>query len=164
MTLKYVADIEVSTGKILNAAYPQHVIPAEGIVGNIQHLYITEAIWDSIGCDTLHNFLADYRYNTSTSTFVETGRPTNRHAIWDNSTNTWTWDSALLLNDIRKERTKKLYRSDWALGPDSPLTDSQKTEVTVYRRYLRDWPNTLDMTTISSVDDVTWPTLPDCLG
>ena len=46
--------------------------------------------------------------------------------------------------DCRLERNILLKDCDWALGPDSPLTDAQKTEVTEYRDKLRNFPATAD--------------------
>ena len=42
------------------------------------------------------------------------------------------------------ERNNLLQETDWTLGPDSPLTDAQKTEVTEYRDKLRNFPATAD--------------------
>jgi len=42
------------------------------------------------------------------------------------------------------ERNNLLQETDWTLGPDSPLTDAQKTEVTEYREKLRNFPATAD--------------------
>ena len=47
-------------------------------------------------------------------------------------------------NSIRAQRNTLLNETDWALGPDSPLTDAQKTEVTEYRDKLRNFPATAD--------------------
>lgn len=85
----------------------------------------------------------------------------NKHARWENGT--WTWDSNLLLADIREERRIRLGKSDWSVLVDSPLTSAQQTEARTYRTSLRDLPSTLDMTTISSIDDIVWPTKPDFL-
>lgn len=85
----------------------------------------------------------------------------NKHATWENGT--WSWDSDLLLADIKEERRIRLVKSDWSLLPDSPLTSEQQIEARTYRTSLRDFPSTLDMTTISSIDDVIWPTKPNFL-
>ena len=52
-----------------------------------------------------------------------------------------------LNNKIKNKKNKRnamLFETDWALGPDSPLTDAQKTEVTEYRDKLRNFPATAD--------------------
>lgn len=85
----------------------------------------------------------------------------NVHASWNGTE--WTWDSAMLLAEIRQKRTNKLWASDYAILLDSPLSDSDKVLVTTYRTQLRDLPSSLDMSTIDNVSDVTWPTPPACL-
>ena len=61
-------------------------------------------------------------------------------------------------NSIRPIRNTMLSESDWTQFPDSPLTDSKKTEWSTYRQALRDLPsNNSDAT---SIDDVTFPTEP----
>ena len=85
----------------------------------------------------------------------------NKHASWTGTE--WTWSSDALLADIRQQRTNKLWACDYAIPPDSPLSDSDKALVTTYRTSLRDLPSSLDMSTIDNIDDVTWPTPPACL-
>ena len=58
---------------------------------------------------------------------------------------------------IRASRNSKLSESDWTLSTDSPLTDSQKTEVTTYRQALRDLPADADF------PNVAFPTKPSFL-
>lgn len=59
--------------------------------------------------------------------------------------------------DIRRHREALLSKSDWTQMPDSPLSDSKKTEWATYRQALRDitshsnWPN---------VEEADWPTQP----
>lgn len=45
------------------------------------------------------------------------------------------------LNDLRNERNNLLAQSDWTQSPDSPLSDSKKTEWATYRQQLRDFPS-----------------------
>ena len=45
------------------------------------------------------------------------------------------------LIDFRIERDEKLAESDWTQVPDSPLSDSKKTEWQTYRQALRDIPS-----------------------
>lgn len=56
--------------------------------------------------------------------------------------------------DFRLERNRLLRDYDWALAPDSPLTDEQKTEATIYRQALRDLPSQ------SGFPNVEFPTKP----
>ena len=59
--------------------------------------------------------------------------------------------------DIRLERNILLNDCDWALAPDSPLTEEQKTEATTYRQELRDLPAQ------SGFPNVEFPTKPSFL-
>lgn len=60
-------------------------------------------------------------------------------------------------NENRLHRSALLYASDWTQMPDSPLSDSKKTEWATYRQALRDitshsnWPN---------LEEEDWPTEP----
>ena len=66
------------------------------------------------------------------------------------------------LEAVRNERNSKLSDTDWAVLPDAPLTDAEKTEVKDYRQSLRDLPQQINDGTIDPyVDD--WPTKPDVL-
>ena len=74
-------------------------------------------------------------FNATTKSWVtlnvEAGEPDN--IVLSNKTNA-----------KRNLRDQLLKDSDWTLGPDSPLTDAQKTEVTEYRDKLRNFPATAD--------------------
>ena len=59
---------------------------------------------------------------------------------------------------IRDRRWRHLKDSDWAVGVDSPLSDSKKAEWVTYRQALRDMPNTYSSET--DIDNVIWPTRP----
>ena len=61
-------------------------------------------------------------------------------------------------NSIRPIRNTMLSESDWTQFPDSPLSDSKKTEWSTYRQQLRDLPSTYSSAT--SIDDVVFPTEP----
>ena len=95
------------------------------------------------------------------STWVSRVARPNKVAVW--SGGQWTWDAEAFKDIIRKQRTNLLYQSDWALVEDSPLTDSEKTEVRTYRSALRNITTT-DMPASGLVSDVAWPTKPTCLG
>ena len=60
-------------------------------------------------------------------------------------------------SSFRKVRDNLLQKSDWTLSTDSPLTNSQKTEVTTYRQTLRDLPADADF------PNVAFPTKPSFL-
>ncbi len=60
---------------------------------------------------------------------------------------------------VRQKRDALLLATDYAIMPDYPLADAEKTEVTAYRQALRDIPETFD-----SPDTVEWPTKPEVLS
>jgi len=91
---------------------------------------------------------------------TRTPRP-NKHAIWN--CGEWTWDSQLLLSEIRRERNIRLSACDWAISNDSPLNEAQITEVTTYRTSLRDLTSSITIADIDSVDNTPWPVLPSFL-
>ena len=60
--------------------------------------------------------------------------------------------------DINLERRKEaLQETDWTQLPDSPLTDSKKTEWRTYRQALRDLPTHSNW---PELDGTEWPTPP----
>jgi hypothetical protein len=59
-------------------------------------------------------------------------------------------------NEARSNRDGLLYRSDWSVISDSPLSDSDKTAWQTYRQALRDVPAQAGFP-----DNITWPTKPE---
>ena len=67
------------------------------------------------------------------------------------------------LEALRKYRNKLLDKSDWAVMPDGPLSDSKKTEWKTYRQELRDITKTANPKLAGMFLDVTsvkFPTEP----
>jgi len=69
------------------------------------------------------------------------------------------------LYELRMWRNRLLAESDWTQMPDSPLTDSQKTQWATYRQSLRDMTDTystVPLTDKGVMDEtqITWPTKP----
>ena len=82
-------------------------------------------------------------YNGSTATFA-------RKVVTDDRTD------AEKENDARSQRNALLTQSDWAVMPDSPLSDSDKTSWQTYRQALRDVSDQAGFP-----DNITWPTKPE---
>ena len=76
----------------------------------------------------------------------------------------WVVDTDRLWTDIRGIRDEKLFSCDWAVLPDSPLSESDLTTAKTYRTNLRNIPQTANTATIYSPDDITWPTTPSFLA
>ncbi len=131
--------------------------PAEGVgADGLSCRHLMEPLADA------GNFMSTKCWSYSAGAWISREVRPNRHASWVDGT--WTWNSDLLLADIRTERNKIIFQSDWAVVADTPLTDAQQTEARTYRTSLRDLPSTLDMSTIRSLDDITWPTPPDFIA
>jgi len=60
---------------------------------------------------------------------------------------------------LRTERDIRLTNCDWTVAADTPLSDSKKAEWIEYRTLLRDYPSTLNDTTVQQ--PLTWPTPPE---
>lgn len=57
--------------------------------------------------------------------------------------------------DIREHRDRLIQETDWTQTIDCPLSDDKKAEFSVYRKALRDIPQTY-----SDPDSVVWPEKP----
>lgn len=106
--------------------------------------------------NNMADWVSTHYWDYDASNWVSRDGKPNKHAYWADKQ--WRWDAGLLLNDVRTERNTRLQQSDWTQGADSPLTAEKKAEWATYRTTLRDVP--ANVGTISSVDDVTWPTKP----
>ena len=82
----------------------------------------------------------------------------DRGITWTTTTN-WAGGSEAAEKKIalREQRNMLLQECDWTQSPDSPLSNSKKTEWATYRTNLRNLPASYD-----SVDDTgfAWPTKP----
>lgn len=67
--------------------------------------------------------------------------------------------SELLTYEVRIIRNELLARSDWTQLPDSPLSDTKKTEWQAYRQSLRDITGMIEG--VSSLDEIVWPSEPE---
>lgn len=61
---------------------------------------------------------------------------------------------------VDRKRHNLLYLSDWTVLPDVPLTSEQKQAWIEYRQALRDLPQNIDLSTITSQEQIVWPTIP----
>lgn len=162
MVIKYIIYINESTGEIQSIVFPQNKVPSEGLIKNdsVRVVHVTEETLPE-GCNDLRYFMDNFIYNGTD--FVNVGKKPNEYAKWDLQNNKWKWSSSFILNDIKKVRNRKLGAADWTQIPDNSLTSEQKEEARIYRQNLRDFPSTLDMDAIQSVNDVIWPTPPSFL-
>ncbi len=119
-------------------------------------IHYMEALSDVGGWHETH------AWNFDTSEWVTRDKRPNPRAYWEGGQ--WKWNPHKLLEDIKHARVYRLAYTDWAVLPDSPLTDSQKEEAKTYRASLRDFPANINIADINSVDNAPWPTCPSFLS
>jgi hypothetical protein len=62
--------------------------------------------------------------------------------------------------ELREKRNEKLASCDWTQSADSPLSSDKKTEWATYRTKLRDFPTTLNNTSVVNTANWNWPAEP----
>lgn len=61
---------------------------------------------------------------------------------------------------VDRKRQNLLYQSDWTALPDVNLSAEGKQAWITYRQALRDIPQTINLTTVTSEDQIVWPQIP----
>ena len=153
-------DVE-SGGKIVGIAMAIGEYPEEGDLedsGGHHVVYILEKNFPESACKDFHYFMTNYWYDLTNKAFVkvESAQP-NQYAVYSPTTKTWSWDAALVLDDIRRLRNGRLGGSDWTQLSDTNLTAEQKAAAVEYRKALRDLPTHKNWPNLKSSD---WPTKP----
>jgi len=154
--IKYIAYCNTN-GEIVRMAFGKASNnPAEGLDSESGQtiVHITEEL--SISRDEF----VRTRYWNSTAWTTRSESP-NKVATWNGTA--WTWNADEFVDLVRNERNSKLLESDWAVLPDSPLSESDVTDVKTYRTALRNFTSTT-MPASGRMSDLTWPTPPSCLG
>ena len=106
-------------------------------------------------------FIETSVYNFDTQQWDPRPRAPNRLAQWNGTA--WTWDKEDLYGLVKIARNNLLSDCDWAIMPDSPLSEEQLTEAREYRQALRDIRDTIDLDVLQAAEDVVWPTKPSFL-
>lgn len=65
-----------------------------------------------------------------------------------------------LIDDIKVSRDQKLTQSDFTQMPDYPMDPSERSNWVIYRQALRDLPENQDLTSMTDISQVVWPTQP----
>lgn len=146
-----------SEGNIESVSSPGATIPEEGSINEangfeIRHILSSEL--EPLRFSSAAQFLTENSWNGSN--WVDRGPKPGTWYIWDNG---WVPAQEAIELEVRRERTEKLFWSDWTQGPDAPLTDEKKAEWRTYRQALRDVMSNLP----EDLDDpaeVVWPTEP----
>ena len=132
-----------------NGLYPEDGHPIEGD-------RLVHRIWDLEGLSEME-FMNTRIWSEDDQQFIEVPPKPNVYATWVDGD--WEWDVEHILGEIRFVRTQKLVETDWMLVTDAPLTEEERQSVISYRQELRDITETIDMTQVSSLEDVVWPIL-----
>lgn len=157
--LKYVAYVNMESGRVARSVLPQHGTPAHGTIvddGKNKAIWITTENMPE-GCEDMSYLSQQHWYDLVSDEWVHVGVRPNSHAYWDKDIPGWNWDRELLLNDIRKQRNILLAQSDWTQLPDAPISEEEKQSWSQYRQTLRDLIDNLGDP--SCITDVDWPTL-----
>ena len=88
--------------------------------------------------------------------FVARDASPGKYYYWKDEA--WTLDSAVLMEEMRRDRNGRLYACDWTLATDSPLSDAKKAEWVEYRTALREVPAANSGAT--HLSEVVWPDQP----
>ena len=161
-----VITIDTQTGgKIVGIALAVGEYPEAGDLdesGGLWIVHMLEHNFPEEACKDFNYFMTNYWFNLTDQTFVkvESEQP-NEYAVYDPLTKTWSWDSASVLIDVRRQRDSLLKTSDWTQLSDTNLTAEQKAEAVDYRRALRDV--TINIGKPVNAAAVDWPTPPDFL-
>ena len=151
-------------GKIIGIAMAIGEYPEEGAHDDskLWVVYMLEHNFPEEACKDFSYFMTNYWFNIETASFVKVkSEQPNEYAVYDPKEETWTWDAASVLVDIRRERDSKLKMSDWTQLSDTNLTAEQKAAAVDYRRELRDV--TKDIGNPVNAAAIDWPTVPDFL-
>ncbi len=97
-------------------------------------------------------------YHIADGMFKTRLKQPTRYYTWT-SNERWELNSTQLMAEFREQRNQKLGMCDWTQGPDSPLSDSKKTEWSTYRQALRDTTSNLK-DDFDTPDGFAWPTQP----
>ena len=152
--IKYVAEIEESTGRIMNIQIPQATLKPEGTHDGVTTVHVTESMMSSDFMQPGWNLML---HIWDGEQFVHVGQPPNPRAVYNGTG--WEWDQEALVGDVRTARNRKLFASDWTQMPDAPFTEEQKSAWQTYRQQLRDFMDNLPAE-FDSVSGLDWPVEP----
>ena len=95
------------------------------------------------------------QYIENDQVFYKPSKP-NDFSIFDYVSKQWILDNTLAGDEVKLNRNRLLYQSDWTQLPNSPLDAAKKQQWADYRQQLR------DITTQSGYPfNVVWPTQPE---
>ena len=122
--------------------------------------YENNTIWNSMLIKEIETDLPDgefaLRYYYSDNTWKE--KPEKPKGSYSWTGDHWALDLAALEEELRSIRNDALRDSDWAVLPDSPISDELKLKYISYRQTLRDLPSMYSDAT--SLTQIVWPVEP----
>lgn len=155
--------IVIRNNEIINIGlpFPQNNPPA-GLQENGDYiLYVDDSVFGG-----LMDYQVIERAYWNGTTLVERPPKPSPYCIWNMSTLAWEVNEIEYMYEVRRQRTAKLYSTDWTQLPDAPIGSSQLTEALTYRQALRDMisPILADPQAYVQIEDAPWPTPPSFLN
>lgn len=154
MTLKYIARVAPTSGEVVSMSFAKGANnPPEGedFETNLHVIYISEEL------GPLDLWMETHYRDFSNNTWATRSAKPNPVAYWNGSS--WITELEQFKDLVREQRDSKLSYSDWTQFIDVPLSTEQKQSWATYRQSLRDLPTTIT-SSITRLEDVTWPTEP----
>lgn len=144
-----------SEGQIINIL---EVFSTEYEEGSIDDNGLTVHSWDaSLNVSNPVEASQNYYWDNDISSWSFRDISPSPYHIWVNKK--WELNRVRFEEHVRKVRNILLTETDWTQLPDSPLSDTKKTEWQAYRQSLRDITNSIG--DISSLDEIVWPSEPE---
>jgi hypothetical protein len=155
--------IVIRNNEIINIGlpFPQNN-PAEGLQENGDYiLYLDDSVFGG-----LMDYQVIERAYWDGTTLVERPPKPSAYCIWNMNTLAWEVNETEYMYEVRRQRTGKLYGSDWTQLFDAPLTPEQQQEALTYRQALRDMTDAIvaNPQDYVQVEDAPWPTPPSFLN
>lgn len=149
--------IDELSGEIKEIKDSRGVNPPEGVEDNVRIKYSYIEISDR------PVYANTNIYNSTTDSFDPRIDKPNSYATWSAANARWEWTEEQVLEMVRRERNIRLFASDWAILPGSPLTYEQRAEMNVYRQALRDITTQVigqDPLSFPTIQFISWPEPP----
>tara|TARA_Y100000361_G_C11141354_1_gene335279 strand:+ start:1124 stop:1597 length:474 start_codon:yes stop_codon:yes gene_type:complete len=156
MTVAFEVIVDMTTGQPTQIGSARGTVPAEGPIeegSNFHRFYVSDDIDMGEFLDTKYR-----RLDGSTEWHTRTACPDHGYYEWNTTSYSWVQNLTKLWDEVRMRRAGLLGSSDWTQNADSPLSTEKKAEWATYRQTLRDLPSA--QSSVTSMDDITWPTPP----
>jgi hypothetical protein len=155
--------VVIRNNEIINIGLPfPQSNPEEGLQENGDYiLYVDDSVFGG-----LMDYQVIERSYWNGTTLVERPPRPSPYCTWNMNTLAWEVNETEYMYEIRRQRTGKLYQTDWTQLADAPLTSEQLQEAATYRQALRDMiaPILADPQAYVQIEDAPWPTPPSFIN